>query len=102
MKFSDIKFERTKSPDGVQALLDFGPYELSIICNEASYGHKSGLFEIAVFRDDELIELPGITEDGDTVKGYLTQFEVEATIKKMFLISAKGPVQRQVEAYATT
>ena len=102
MKFSDIKFERTKSPNGVQALLDYGMYELSIVCNEASYGHKSGLFEIAVFQGENMVELPGITEPGDTVKGYLTESDVEVILKKMFLISAKGPVQRQVEAYATT
>lgn len=61
-----------------------------------SYGHKSGLFEIAVFRDNELIELPGITQEGDTVKGFLNQSQVEAIIQKMFLITAINPVQAQV------
>ena len=96
MRFNDIKFEGTKSPNGIQALLDFGPYELSIICNDMSYGHKSGLFEIAVFRDNELIELPGITQEGDTVKGFLNESQVEAIIQKMFLITAINPVQAQV------
>jgi len=39
------------------------------------------------------VNLPGITEDGDTVKGYLTEADINAIIKKMYLITGKSPRQ---------
>jgi len=82
MKFSDLKFN--KMLDGVQAIVDFGPYELSVIRHSSSYGGKQGLYEIGVF--DKLagmVPLPGITIDGDSVKGFLTEEEVSAILLKM-------------------
>ena len=82
MKFSDLKFN--KMLDGVQAIADFGPYELSVVRHSSSYGGKQGLYEIGVF--DKLagmVPLPGITIDGDSVKGYLTEEEVSAILLKM-------------------
>ena len=79
----------TEIPKGVQAIIDFSLYELSIIQNEASYGNKQGLFEIAVFKDGEQTELPGITQPGDTVKGFLTSEEVDAILTKMYTITGK-------------
>ena len=94
MKFEDIKFTETTMPKGIQALIAFGEYELSIICNEGSYGGKNGgtLYEIGVFKGDKMVELPGITEPNDTVKGWLNEEKVMATIKKMHLISGADPV----------
>ena len=90
--FADIPFKETTMPKGTQALLSFGgEYELSIIQNEASYGNAKGLYEIAVFKDNDQVELPGITKEGDTVKGYLTEDEVLGIIKKMHLITAADP-----------
>ena len=80
-------------PKGVQAVLDFGKYELSIIQNESSYGNKQGLYEIAVFKNGEQYELPGVTEPGDTVKGFLTEEDVNGILKKMYLITGKMPEQ---------
>ena len=93
--FKDIKFTQTTVPKGIQALIAFGDYELSIICNDSSYGGKNGgtLYEIGVFKNNHLIELPGITEPGDTVKGWLNEDNVMATIKKMHLISGADPEQ---------
>jgi hypothetical protein len=79
----------TDVPKGVQAIVNFGKYELSIVNNEASYGNKQGLFEIAVFKDGEQTELPGITQPGDTVKGFLTSEEVDAILTKMYTITGK-------------
>ena len=42
-----------------------------------------------MFKDGELTELPGITEPGDSVKGFLTESAVEAIITKMYSIT--GP-----------
>ena len=88
MKFEDLKF--VKYLDGVQAISDFGPYELSVIKHSSSYGGKQGLYEIGVF--DKLagmVPLPGITIDGDSVKGFLTEEEVSAILLKMKTIT--GP-----------
>jgi len=53
MKLKDFKLLETDVPKGVQAVIQFGNYELSVIKNESSYGNKQGLFEIAVFKDGE-------------------------------------------------
>lgn len=87
MKLANFELMETEMPKGVQAILEFGNYELSVVKNEASYGNKQGLFEIAVFKDGEQHEMPGITNEGDTVKGRLTESEVDAIIKKMYLIT---------------
>ena len=94
MKFKDIKFVETDSPKGIQALIKFGEYELSIICNERSYGGQRGgvLYEIGVFKGDGMVEMPGITEEGDTVKGWLNEDAVMSIIKKMHLVSGADPV----------
>jgi len=93
MKFKDIKFNETKMPKGIQSLVGFGDYQLSIIKNESSYGNAQGLYEIAVFKDDGQVEMPGITEFGDTVKGFLSTDEVVGIIKKMHLATGKEPKQ---------
>ena len=93
MKLKDFQLLETEVPKGVQAILEFGNYELSIVKNEASYGNKQGLFEIAVFKDGEQYELPGVTNSGDTVKGWLTEDEVDAIISKMYFLTGTTPRQ---------
>ena len=93
MKFKDIKFKSTGLPQGIQAMIHFGAYDLSIVKSDFSYGGKSGLYEIAVFDGDIQTELPGITEQGDTVKGFLSESDVEGIIKKMHLASGADPEQ---------
>ena len=90
--FADIPFKETKTPDGIQSILKFGEeYELSIVKSDFSYGGKNGLYEIAVFKGDNQVELPGITEEGDTVKGFLSEGDVMGIIKKMHLVSGADP-----------
>ena len=91
MKFENIKFNETTMPQGIQALVKFKDYELSIVKNDVSYGGKKGLYEIMVTKNDNQIELPGITEQGDSVKGFLNESEVEGIIKKMHLMSGADP-----------
>jgi hypothetical protein len=93
MKLADFDLLETEIPKGVQAVLDFGKYELSIVQHSFSYGGTQGLYEIAVFEDARQVELPGITAEGDTVKGFLTEKEIDAIIKKMFTITQQEPVQ---------
>ena len=89
MKLKDLTMVETDMPKGIQALVDFGKYELSIICNERSYGGQRGgtLYEIGVFKGNGMVELPGITEHGDTVKGFLTESDVDAILTKMYTIT---------------
>ena len=87
MRFANLKFINTTVPKGVQARVDFGKYELSIVKNDASYGNKQGKYEIAVFEGDDQVELPGITEPGDTVKGYLTEKQVDGIMLKMVFVT---------------
>ena len=93
MKLADFELMTTQSPNGVQTILEFGKYQLSIVCNELSYGNKQGLYEIAVFEDMDQVELPGITNPGDTVKGWLTESAVDGIIKKLYTITNQVPVQ---------
>ena len=81
---------------GGQIVLDFGKYHLSII--DDGYGRARGLLEIAVFDACDgiargMTELPGITAEGDTVQGYLTEADVDAIIKKMYTLTGKEPTQ---------
>ena len=85
-KFDDLQF--VKFLDGVSARASYGDYELSVVRHSGSYGNSNGLYEIAVFQDNQLVELPGITEDGDSVKGFLTEENVTGIMKKMISITA--------------
>ena len=98
LKLADFKMLKTKSPDGVQAVLDFGKYHLSVVKSDFSYGGTQGKYEIGVFAASDgvatnMTELPGITDEGDTVKGWLTEKDVDTIIKKMYTVTKEIPVQ---------
>lgn len=93
MNLADFQMLETETPKGVQTVLDFGEYTLSIVRNEFSYGNKQGLFEIAVYKNDKPCELVGITATDETVKGWLTANEVNAIIKKMYTLTMVIPTQ---------
>lgn len=58
-------------------------YSISVIKNNVSYGGKQGLYEIGVFYEEVLVEVPGVTEEGDTVRGWLEFEEVIDLLKKI-------------------
>jgi len=97
MKFTDFKMLRKeRGTGGRQAVLDFGKYHLSII--DDGYGSADGLYEIGVFdacdgvaRD--MTGLPGITSDCDSVKGNLTEADIDAIIVKLYTITGTEPRQ---------
>jgi len=93
MQFSDLKFTETKIPKGIQAKVKFGEHSLSVVKNEMSYGNKSGLYEIAAFKGKEQVVLPDITEEEDTVKGFLTEQEVSVILLKMSTITQTNGTQ---------
>lgn len=102
MKLADFKWmtkheglDRTEYA-GRQIVLDFGKYHLSII--DDGYGRDDNLLEIGAFDAKDgvalgMVELPGITADGDTVRGYLTEADVDAIIKKLITITGTEPIQ---------
>jgi len=51
-------------------------YGLSIVRHDMSYGGKMGRFEIMLTRNGEPYSLPPITNDEDTVNGFLNKEEV--------------------------
>ena len=91
MKLVDCKLNETEFPKGGQVMIDFGLYELSII--NTGYGGKQGLYEIAVFKGNYQVELPGITAQGDTVKGWLTESDIDAILLKMYTITGTEGTQ---------
>ena len=89
-----LSFDVSKYHKGIQLVLDYKRYELSIVQHDGSYGGPQGLFEIMVSDSNgHGIELPGITEQGDTVKGWLTLEEVSNICKKMTAITGNDPVK---------
>ena len=98
MKLKDFKLLETDMPKGVQAILDFGKYHLSIVKSDFSYGGSQGKYEIGVFSANDgvangMTELPGITNENDSVKGWLTENDVDAIIKKMYFLTGNQPKQ---------
>ena len=88
-----LQFEQSRYHKGIQLVLDFEKYNLSIVQHDGSYGGTQGLFEIMVSDASGGIELPGITEPGDTVKGFLTLEEVSIICKKLTSITGYDPVK---------
>ena len=95
MKIANFEMiEKDYMPGGFQSLISFGEHhQLSVISGNGAYGSKNAPYEIAVFINGELANLPGITEADDTVKGYLTEDEVDTIIKKLHTITKEIPVQ---------
>ena len=88
-----LQFDTSKYHKGIQLVLDFEKYNLSIVQHDGSYGGTQGLFEIMVSVAGQGVELPGITEPGDTVKGFLTLEEVSSICKKLTTITGNDPVK---------
>ena len=77
-----------------QCVLSFGDeYELCIISGQGAYSTESAPYAIAVIKHFNITPMPGITDEEDTIKGYLTEEDVDLIIKKMYLITGKTPIQ---------
>ena len=89
-----LSFDVSKYHKGLQLVLDYKQYELSIIRHEGSYGGPQGLFEIMISDSSgHGIELPGITNEGDSVRGWLTLDEVANICTKLTVITGNEPVK---------
>jgi hypothetical protein len=79
MTFDKLTFEETF--DGVQAWIELpNGYEVSVIKNGLSYGGEKGLYEIGIYKGEAMADPLGW---GDTVKGWLTPYDVEVEISKI-------------------
>ena len=76
---------------GVQSMIDFGEYQLSIVQHDHSYGGTQGLWEIGIFQGNDMVELPPITKDGDTVKGFLSEDDVANIIVELTEMTGNEP-----------
>jgi len=84
MNFQDIRFQKHPTlPDGIQAILDFGKLQLSIVRTKYSYGGDKGLYEAGLLSDEGMLYLKGIWHHNDTVQGWLTESDVEVLIDKV-------------------
>jgi|TARA_B110000977_G_scaffold195000_1_gene272659 hypothetical protein len=94
MKLKELTWLSKPTPlkaNGSQITLEFGLYNLSII--DDGYGSDKGLYEIGFFKDGDMVELPGIVQ-GNSVRGFLTESEVDAILTKMYTIT--GTEGRQI------
>ena len=71
-----------------QKIVRFGTdYKLSIV-DEVNQKDK---FELAVFYKERMVEMPGITNPGDTVTRFRTASDVQMIMKKMYSITGEVP-----------
>jgi len=72
-----------------QKIVRFGPdYKLSIV-DEVNHTDK---FELAVFYKENMVSLPGITDNGDTVTRFRTVADIQLIMKKMYSITGEMPI----------
>ena len=90
--FNYDNYPTRKIYDGTQSVIRFGELELSVVRHSGSYGGNQGLYEIAVFNDVDQVELPGVTNEHDSVKGYLTKEDVDGILTKMYFVTGCEPV----------
>ena len=71
-----------------QKIVRFGPdYKLSIV-DEVNHTDK---FELAVFYKENMVSMPGITDNGDTVTRFRAVSDVQMIMKKMYSITGEVP-----------
>ena len=73
-KVSDFllfKDEELKGTEFMGTIVFDNQYELSIVRHSSSYGGKMGLFEVMLLKSGNPTTLPPITEEHDTIKGFL-------------------------------
>ena len=81
--FKDIEFKTNPmgADFGIVSRTQFdNGYEVSVVKSEHSYGGKDGLYELAIFKDDEICYDTPITND---VLGYLTDKDVTEVLIKI-------------------
>ena len=81
--FKDIVFKTSPMGEdfGIVSRTQFdNGYEVSVVKSEYTYGGKDGLYELAIFKDDEICYDTPITND---VLGYLSDKDVTEVLIKI-------------------
>ena len=81
--FKDIVFKTNPmgADFGIVSRTQFdNGYEVSVVKSEYTYGGKDGLYELAIFKDDEICYDTPITND---VLGYLSDKDVTEVLIKI-------------------
>ena len=79
LKFKDIEFK--EDPDGLpltSARIDYNFYTLSVVKETL----KEGTYEIAIFKDNNFVQLPGINPGNDVIR-YLSESAVSGIMVKL-------------------
>lgn len=84
IKFEDLNFYGTTIPFGIKSECTIGDYLVSIVINEASIGNSDGFYEMAIFKDNQFVNLPGIIEDD--VRGGLTPDDITSILLKLSMV----------------
>ena len=94
MKLSDYTMIETADMQGhYQVVLEFNDTtQLSVVTGVGTLSNTTRPYEIAVFVNGSFAQMPGITE-GDNVRGYMTESDVDAVIIKLHSITGRAPVQ---------
>ena len=79
--FHLFKDEELKGTEFMGTMVFDNQYELSIVRHSGSYGGNMGKFEIMLSRSGNPTSLPPITEEYDTIKGFLTYEQVVEIIE---------------------
>lgn len=92
--FKSLEWKETKSPKGIYATMEFdNGFTASVICNEMSYGNGSGLYELAVLKNDMITSNTDITND---VLGWLDEKDVDRTLNAMSKMDSEGNVPKDI------
>lgn len=87
--FADLKFEpHSVAPDGVQAQLEVGKFELSVVDMKGN----GPMYEVAIIANGDFVQLPGIhpnygKEGSDDVIHYQTADDITEIIQKIHQIN---------------
>jgi hypothetical protein len=79
LRFKDLVFK--EDPDGLplnSARIDYKLYTLSVVKETL----KEGTYEVAIFKGDHFVQLPGINPDNDVIR-YLSDNAVSNIMMKL-------------------
>ena len=94
-KFDLLTFKDTKIPKGISATVEFpNGWGASIVQNDASYGGKSNLFEIAVLDSDGNINSQ--TDITDDVLGWQDEDDIDKVLTAISKLDSDGVLPKGV------
>ena len=94
-QFDLLNFKDTESPQGISAVVQFSNgFGASIIQNDASYGGKSGLFELAVI--DMEGKIASWTDITDDVIGWQDEGDIDKVLTAISKLNPDGSLPKNI------